>query len=246
MAALTSEALVEMTHNSFALVGLAIAFAFLTLSVRPDLREAGEQQLLGWLHSRQSPSPTNAESEVVERTTAADPRQLPRDQAAVAQWLSRKYRVAPEPMGALVAAAWEAGERARIEPTLLLALAAVESGFNPFAQGPVGAQGVMQIPTGAHADKFEGFGGRFAVFDPISNLRVGTRILQESVERGGGSIDAGLKRYLAAIRSDGEPGSTERIFAEQARLRQIVQRAGPANPAPHRDGVVRIAALGSQ
>jgi soluble lytic murein transglycosylase-like protein len=54
----------------------------------------------------------------------------------VAYWLSRKYRVAPEPVSALVAEAYEIGARTRLDPTLILAVMAIESGFNPFAQSP--------------------------------------------------------------------------------------------------------------
>ncbi len=31
----------EITHNSFALIGLAVAFVAITLTARPDLRQAG-------------------------------------------------------------------------------------------------------------------------------------------------------------------------------------------------------------
>jgi hypothetical protein len=62
---------------------------------------------------------------------------LPKQQAAIAYWLSKKYRVAPEPLSALVAEAYEVGQRtAKLDPTLILAIMAVESGFNPFAQSP--------------------------------------------------------------------------------------------------------------
>ena len=44
----------EITHNGFAVVGLAVVFAILTLFARPDLRQAGESQLMSWLHARQA------------------------------------------------------------------------------------------------------------------------------------------------------------------------------------------------
>ena len=47
----------------------------------------------------------------VARATATDPRDLTRQQAAVAQWLSRRYRVAPEPISRLVQEAWVVGQR---------------------------------------------------------------------------------------------------------------------------------------
>ena len=84
-----------------------------------------------------------------------------------------KYRVAPEPLSALVAEAYEIGQQAKLDPTLILAVMAIESGFNPFAQSPVGAQGLMQVMTGVHSDKYEIFGGKLAAFDPVTNLRVG-------------------------------------------------------------------------
>ena len=39
----------EITHNGFALVGLAVVFSVITLTARPDLRQAGETKLMGWL-----------------------------------------------------------------------------------------------------------------------------------------------------------------------------------------------------
>lgn len=74
-----------------------------------------------------------------KRATAADPQDLAQQQAAVAYWLSKKYRVAPEPLSALVAVHTTLAT-GRMEPTLVLAIMAIESGFNPFAQSPVGAQ----------------------------------------------------------------------------------------------------------
>ena len=42
----------EITHNGFALVGLATVFAVITLTARPDLRQAGESRLMSWLQAR--------------------------------------------------------------------------------------------------------------------------------------------------------------------------------------------------
>lgn len=211
----------EITHNGFALVGLAVVFATFTLSVRPDLREVGESRLVGWLQARQAdalgilPDLTG-----IGRATAVDPGELPKQQAAVAFWLSRKYRVAPEPLGALVAEAYEIGLRAKLDPTLILAVMAVESGFNPFAQSPVGAQGLMQVMTKVHGDKYESFGGVLAAFDPVSNLRVGVKVLQECVSRAG-SIEGGLRMYVGAFNLPDDGGYADKVLSEHARLRQV-------------------------
>ena len=138
----------EITHNGFALLGLAVMFAALTLTAKPEIRQAGELQLMSWLQTRQTmESGITEDMTGVDRATATNPHDLPKQQAAVAYWLSKKYGIAPEPLGALVAEAFETGSRTKLDPTLILAVMAIESGFNPFAQSAVGAQGLMQVMT---------------------------------------------------------------------------------------------------
>jgi soluble lytic murein transglycosylase-like protein len=220
----------EITHNGFAVVGLAVVFSTLTLLARPDLRQAGESQLASWLHARQAQAlGVVPELDAIDRATALNPKDLPKQQAAVAYWLSKKYRVAPEPLSALVAEAYETGSRVKIDPLLLLAVMAVESSFNPFAQSPVGAQGLMQVMTGIHSDKYENFGGKLAAFDPVTNLRVGAKVLQECIQRAG-STQAGLKFYVGAALLAEDGGYADKVMAEHLRLQAVA--AGRAVPLP--------------
>jgi len=213
----------EITHNGFALVGLATVCLAATLIARPDLRDTGETRLRDWLRARQEAAAgMPIQLDAIERATATDPRGLPKQQAAVAYWLSKKYRVAPEPLSALVAEAYEIGDKNKLDPTLILAVMAVESGFNPFAQSPVGAQGLMQVMTGVHKDKYENFGGKLAAFDPVTNLRVGAKVLQECVQRAG-SIPAGLKYYVGAALLTEDGGYAEKVLAEHARLQAVAK-----------------------
>ena len=226
-----TEGFLEITHNSFALIGLAVAFVVLTLTARPDLRQAGEAHLMDWLQSRQvALLEMPVELGAIERATASNPKDLPKEQAAVAYWLSKKYRVAPEPLSALVAEAYETGARTKIDPTLILAIMAIESSFNPFAQSSVGAQGLMQVMTRVHTDKYENFGGHFAAFDPVTNLRVGVKVLQECIARAG-SVEGGLRYYVGAANLPDDGGYTAKVLAEHFRLRQVAGgRSTPLNP----------------
>lgn len=211
----------EITHNGFALLGLAVMFAFITLMTHPEIRTEGEVRLMGWLQDRNiQTTGLEVEAAAVERATASNPQDLPKQQAAVAYWLSKKYNIAPEPLSALVAEAYETGQRSKIDPTLILAVMAVESGFNPFAQSHVGAQGLMQVMTKIHSDKYEGFGGRMAAFDPVSNLRVGAKVLKECIARAG-SIEGGLKYYVGAANMETDGGYTAKVLAEHTRLQSV-------------------------
>jgi soluble lytic murein transglycosylase-like protein len=224
----------QLTHNSFALIGLAVLFAAMALVARPELRQVGEIKLFSWLQERQQEvSGMVSDLVAIDRATAADPKELPKQQAAVAFWLSKKYRVAPEPISALVSEAYSIGARVKIDPTLILAVMAIESGFNPFAQSSVGAQGLMQVMTKIHSDKYQSFGGKFAAFDPLANLHVGVKVLQDCI-RMSGSIEGGLKYYVGAANMETDGGYASKVMAEYTRLQQVAQgRAVPrANVAP--------------
>ncbi len=228
----TYQGFVAITHNSAALLGALLVIGLIALSLNANWRTVGEQQLLGWLMNRQEalaaasddgnapallafdPEPT-----AIDRVTAALPSELPRQQAKVALWLSSKYGVAPEPLGALVAEAFEIGKRIQLDPTLILAIMAIESRFNPFAQSPVGAQGLMQVLTRVHTDKYESFGGKLAAFDPLTNLRVGVKVLQDCIKRAG-SIEGGLRLYVGAVTTDGN-WYVDRVIAEHLRIQSV-------------------------
>ena len=211
----------EITHNGFALLGLALVFAVITLTARPDLRQAGEYELMTWLKERQEVVHGFTEPDAIDRATASNPTDLPKQQAALAFWLARKYGVAPEPLSVLVSEAFEIGTKAKLDPTLILAIIAIESGFNPFAQSPVGAQGLMQVMTKIHHEKYENFGGRLAAFDPVTNIRVGVKVLQECIAKAG-SVEGGLKFYVGAGNHANDGGYAGKVMAEHARLLAVV------------------------
>ena len=210
-----------ITHSGLALLGLGVFCAMVLFSTQADLRSAAEVELIDWLQNRHDFDlgfQNNADA--VDRATAADPRDLPQDQANIALWLSRKYRVAPEPISALVAEAFEIAPRNRLDPTLILAVMAMESSFNPFAQSSAGAQGLMQVRTKVHTDKYDDYGGDLAAFDPITNLHVGVAVLKESIARNG-SVEAGLRQYVGAANSGEDGGYIVKVLAEQSRLQEV-------------------------
>ena len=240
VSATIAHGIVAMAHNSFALIGLLVAFCALTLFSRADLRHAGEEYLRTWLQARQetqmevaSDDAAAADDNViaaVDRATATNPQQLPKNQAAVAYWLAKKYRVAPEPLAVLVSEAYQVGKETKLDPALILAIMAVESSFNPFAQSSVGAQGLMQVMTKIHTDKYEHFGGHFAAFDPVTNLRVGVKVLQECIQRAG-SLEGGLKYYVGAANLPTDGGYAAKVMAEHFRIKQVANgRSNPKDP----------------
>ena len=209
-----------VTHSGLAMVGLSAAAMVLALWWHPSWLHQAEVEVFNWLRERQvliSWLPENT----AERATAVNLQDLPRAQAAVAVWLGQKYKIAPEPLAALVAEAHVLAKRYKLAPHLILAVMAIESNFHPYVQSHAGAQGLMQVMTAIHAKRYEAYGGKLAAFDPITNLRVGVSVLADSIKLKGGSLDEGLKFYLGgeAVTEDG--GYVTKVLAEQARLDQV-------------------------
>ncbi|MGZ8259553.1 MAG: transglycosylase SLT domain-containing protein [Caldimonas sp.] len=254
------QGMLEVGHNSLALLGLLILGVVLFASGRDDVRHAIETHTLSWLQARHEvrlqaaagpvePEADLGEPDAILRATASDPKDLSRAQASVAHWLSRRYRVAPEPVSRLVQEAWTVGALVNMDPTLILSVMAVESSFNPFAQSSVGAQGLMQVMTKVHDDKYVAFGGNHAAFDPVTNLRVGVQVLKECIARMGG-LEAGLKAYVGAANLDDDGGYAAKVLAHQGLLRQVasggkVSTTVAANPAPKARPPVLDAAAGA-
>jgi hypothetical protein len=101
---------------------------------------------------------------------------------------------------------------------LILAVTAVESSLNPFAQSAVGAQGLMQVMTRLHSEKFVSHGGDHAALDPIANLKVGAEILKELISRGG-SVQRGLQLYVGAGNLPDDGGYADRVLGELGRIK---------------------------
>ncbi len=138
-------------------------------------------------------------------------------QKRVAQYLARRYRVADGAVRMLVSTAFQLGREKNIDPLLILSVVAIESSLNPFAESAMGAQGLMQVMTRVHAQRFEPHGGEIAALDPIANMKVGASILHELISRGG-SVERGLQLYVGAGNMADDGGYGARVLGERARL----------------------------
>jgi soluble lytic murein transglycosylase-like protein len=103
----------------------------------------------------------------------------------------------------------EAGRKWNVQPELLQAIIAVESGFNPRAVSRKGARGLMQLmPETAR---------RFAtgdLFDPRTNVHAGAQYLRLLLDLFGGNIELALAAYNAGENAVIRAGYRIPAFAE--------------------------------
>jgi hypothetical protein len=127
----------------------------------------------------------------------------------------------------LAAMAIAAARRHSLDPDLVQAVVAVESGFRPDAVSPKGAQGLMQLmPYTARAL------GVKDSFDPAANLDGGTRYLRALIKRYDGDVRRALAAYNAGEGAVARHGGVPPYPETLAYVRKVLERAKPEVPAP--------------
>ena len=88
--------LLEISHNTLALVGLAVVTALILTAGRADIRATLETTARDWLQTRHEERATQSgdllvavsDQAAVARATAVDPKELTREQSSVASWIA--------------------------------------------------------------------------------------------------------------------------------------------------------------
>ena len=253
----TARGVATTAQHTLTIVGLSALAVGAVLYTRPDMAKKVSQilhpvpaQQVARVAAPDMPvllaSPTVADTDTplaastVPATLSAQQRALlgsKQQQQFVTDWLSKRYRVANDATNMLVSTAYVTASETKLDPLLILAVMAIESGFNPFAESPVGAQGLMQVMSKIHHAKFQKMGGMQAALNPVANIRVGAQILKEYVTRGG-SVEAGLKTYVGAAAFETDQGYGSKVLAEYKRLKlvasgkQVPTSNRPSAPVP--------------
>ena len=141
--------------------------------------------------------------------------------AALASFLAKRYRVSQAVTLDLVTMAHAAGHQIGVDPLLIIAVMAVESRFNPIAESVMGAKGLMQIIPKYHSDKFRDFGGVKQVFDPETNILVGSQIIKEYMVRTG-NLKPALQMY-GGVQTNDNDGYFGKVMTEKQRLQQVLR-----------------------
>ena len=87
----------------------------------------------------------------------------------------------------------EASMKYKVDPVLIMAIISAESNFNHKAVSPTGPIGLLQIAHYWHREK----SSKEALYDPRTNIMVGTRIMKEYYTKGRDDFSM-LLRYNAS------------------------------------------------
>ncbi|QWE19025.1 transglycosylase SLT domain-containing protein [Polynucleobacter corsicus] len=146
------------------------------------------------------------------------------NQRAVADFFEKKYKLDRAKIEEYVSNTVLIAKEVNIDPVLLLAVISVESNFNPLIKSHAGAEGLMQVMTAIHQDKYALYGGATDAVKPEVNIRVGAYILKYLIATSG-SLRNGLKYYVGAANAENDGGYTDKVMAERNRLISLCEPA---------------------
>lgn len=144
------------------------------------------------------------------------------NQRAVADFFEKKYNLDRSKIEEYVSNTVLIAKEVNIDPVLLLAVISVESNFNPNRKSHAGAEGLMQVMTSVHKEKYAHFGGTSDAIKPEVNIRVGAYILKYLIATSG-SLRNGLKFYVGAANAEDDGGYGDKVMAERNRLIALCQ-----------------------
>ena len=144
------------------------------------------------------------------------------NQRAVADFFEKKYSLDRSKIEEYVSNTVLIAKEVNIDPVLLLAVISVESNFNPNTKSYAGAEGLMQVMTSVHREKYDLYGGTQQAVKPEVNIRVGAYILKYLIATAG-SLRNGLKYYVGAANAEDDGGYADKVLAERNRLISLCQ-----------------------
>ena len=144
------------------------------------------------------------------------------NQRLVADFFEQKYKLDRAKIEEYVSKTILIAKEVNIDPVLLLAVISVESNFNPNTKSHAGAEGLMQVMTSVHKDKYALYGGTTEAVKPEVNIRIGAYILKYLIATAG-SLRNGLKYYVGAANAEHDGGYADKVMAERNRIISLCQ-----------------------
>ena len=134
-------------------------------------------------------------------------------------YIADKFQVDDENADKVVKTAYKVSNATGVAPNLLLAIAAVESSFDPRAEGR-GSKGLMQIQVSAHREEIKQIGGIRGLYDIAKNFTLGGKIFKNCVEQSHGNVHHALLCYNGATVANSYP---DKVLKQKAKFDAVVK-----------------------
>ncbi|VWD63900.1 lytic transglycosylase catalytic subunit [Burkholderia lata] len=138
--------------------------------------------------------PAHADDTPAAPVTAASTPEVPPPPTldTIVTALRNRFHIAYADARTIARAVQTESDRYGLAPALLLAIIAVESGFDRHAVSVAGARGLMQVLPTAHRDLVAHVKD---LSDPATNVRIGAAIFRGYLDDADGDVETALVRY---------------------------------------------------
>lgn len=137
-------------------------------------------------------------------------------------YLQGTYKVSRDDAVTIMSAVFRYSDEHNVAPELVFSVIDNESSFRNNAKSSVGALGLMQVLPVWHQDKIRLNGGSNALlWNPEFNIKIGTHILRDYINRSRGNVHEALARYNGSFGANN--GYPEKVLRSKERYKQYIR-----------------------
>jgi hypothetical protein len=140
-------------------------------------------------------------------------------QKALVSYIASHYLISERGASKIVAASIEAGKAKKIEVSLITAIIAIESKFNPYAKSTGKAEGLMQVIPYWHPEKMKAIGGTQNIIETRENIFAGSATIKEYLVKFNNDKVLALQQYNGTL-NDSRRKYSNLVLNEKRRIDQ--------------------------
>ncbi len=152
---------------------------------------------------------------------------------ALTRYIAQHFHLKNSTAETIIKQAYLVAHTNKVKPTLVLAIVAVESSYQPDAINThSGARGLMQVLPQWHKRRIAQIGGKEALLQIRPNIEVGTEILAQYLHWERGRLAAALGRYWGSVHCK---VYVYRVKRQLRHLNKVVQSVRKIDAVPFDD-----------
>jgi len=163
---------------------------------------------------------TNLSEKYKNRNNPTGPKDRKVTEAYVS-YIVKNYSISKKGARRIVEAVTAESKTYKVDKSLITAVIAIESRFNPYALSKSNAEGLMQIIPRWHPEKMAKIGGEEQIVETRHNIAAGTLALKECLVKHNQNVALALQQYNGSL-FDTKRKYSNKVLAEKRRIDQWV------------------------
>lgn len=142
---------------------------------------------------------------------------------AIVSYIATNYLISEKGATKIVSAVIEAGNKSKVDFSLITAIIAIESRFNPYAKSVANAEGLMQVIAKWHPEKMKSIGGTQNIIETRENILAGSATIKDFLNQYNNNKILALQQYNGSL-NDPNRKYSNMVLKEQYRIEQWIKQ----------------------